>query len=132
MDASRLKAIPLFANLSNKHMEQVARHADEVEVKAGTVLIHKGDGAHEFIAIEQGTATVSRDGKVIRTLGPGEFFGEIGLLRTHYRTADVIADTDMKLVVIFGPEFVVLDEDIKEMREAVEAAIATRLATGQG
>jgi CRP-like cAMP-binding protein len=132
MDASRLKAIPLFANLSSKHLEQVARHADEVEVKAGTILFQKGESAHEFIAIEEGTATVTRDGEVIRKLGPGEFFGEIGLLRTHYRTADVIADTAMKLIVIFGPEFVVLDDDIKEMREAVEAVISQRLEATQG
>jgi CRP-like cAMP-binding protein len=132
MDASRLRTIPLFANLSNKHLEQVSRHADEIDVEAGTMLVRQGDSAHEFIAIEEGTASVTRDGEAVRTLGPGEFFGEIGLLRTHYRTADVVADTPMKLVVIFGPEFLVLDDEITEMREAIEAAIAERLVSDQG
>ena len=109
----------------------IAQHMEQRLVRPGEHVTREGASGYFFFVILDGTASVERHGELLAELGPGDFFGEIGLLRTHFRTADVIADTDMKVVVIFGPEFVVLDDEIKEMRDAVEAAIAERMPAGQ-
>ncbi|MCI0346632.1 MAG: cyclic nucleotide-binding domain-containing protein, partial [Chloroflexi bacterium] len=103
MDAARMKTIPLFAALSDKDRTRVAQLADEVDVKAGDHLVDEGRFAHEFFVIEEGEADVVHGGQSLATLGPGDFFGEIALIKTERRTASVVAKTPMKLVVMFGP-----------------------------
>ena len=127
MDAKRLRSIPLFEKLASKDLELVARHADEIEVPEGKVLTVEGERALEFFMILEGTATVSRSGAPIRRIGPGDFFGEIGVVQTTYRTATVTADSHMKLVVMFGPEFSAIDSRYESVRDLVSQAIADRL-----
>ena len=86
MDANRLKSIPLFAELSDRERADVARFADEVDVPAGKKLAEQGEFAYEFFVIGQGTAEVTKDGKVLTQLGPDDFFGEIGLVESERRT----------------------------------------------
>lgn len=130
MDAAHLKSIPLFSSLSRKEQALVARHADEVEVGAGEVLAREGEVAKEFFVIQQGTATVTnREGEVINQLGPGDFFGEIGLLETLKRTATVTADTPMKLIVMFGPEFTAVEAEIRDLDRCIRRAIAERMGS---
>jgi CRP-like cAMP-binding protein len=107
----------------------VARHADEVNVEAGQVLARDGEVAREFFVIKEGTATVTREGSEINHLGPGDFFGEIGLLETPRRTATVTADTSMRLIVMFGPEFTLVDSEIPEIDRVIRKAMAKRMAT---
>lgn len=127
MDATRLKSIPLFASLSKKEQALVARHADQVEVDSGEVLAREGEIGKEFFVIESGSATVTREGAVINQLGPGDFFGEIGLLETLKRTATVTADTPMKLIVMFGPEFTAVEAEIRDLDRCIRSAIAQRM-----
>src|ERR1051326_5240166 len=119
MDAARLKEIPLFSQLPEKQLKTAAQLADEVEVKEGTRLVDEGRFAHEFFVIEDGTADVVHDGTTVAALGPGDFFGEIALIKTERRTASVVAKTPMKLVVIFGPNFRSMASDLP----AVQAKI---------
>lgn len=130
MEASRLKSIPLFAGLSRKELNLVAQHADEADAGAGEVLAREGEVAREFFVIEEGTATVTKDGDAINHLGPGDFFGEIGLLETPRRIATVTADTPMRLIVMFGPEFTAVESEIKDLDECIRKAIAQRMANG--
>ena len=123
----RLAQIPLFASLSKRERAQVARAADEVEVPEGKRLVEQGRFAYEFVAIEEGTAEVVQDGKTIRELGPGDFFGEIGLLEAERRTASVIAKSPMKLIVVFGPQLRSLERDMPQLQEQLRAAIRERL-----
>jgi CRP/FNR family transcriptional regulator, cyclic AMP receptor protein len=123
----RLAQIPLFSSLSKRERAQVARAADEVEVPEGKRLVEQGRFAYEFVAIEEGTAEVVQDGNTIRQLGPGDFFGEIGLLEAERRTASVIATSPMKLIVVFGPQLRSLERDMPELREQLQAAIRERL-----
>jgi CRP-like cAMP-binding protein len=127
MEASHLKSIPLFASLSRKELNLVARHADEVPVAGGEVLAREGEVAREFFVIESGTATVTKDGRAINHLGPGDFFGEIGLLETPRRVATVTADQPMRLIVMFGPEFTAVESEIKELDQVIRKAIAERM-----
>jgi CRP-like cAMP-binding protein len=126
MDPARLKDVPLFSALDRRGLEAVARHADEVDVKAGARLTEQGRLAYEFFVITQGTASVSREGEHVATLGPGDYFGEIGAIEGERRTADVVADTDMDLVVMHARDFRALVRASPEVAEQVRAAIAER------
>ena len=80
MDATRLDAIPLFAGLTLDQRASVAGSCDELVTEAGSTLVQEGDFGYGMFAITSGTADVIIDGAVVRTLGPGDMFGEIAVL----------------------------------------------------
>jgi len=100
MDPDRLKTIPLFSALSEKALETVSVFASETVVSTGKRLVHEGDYSYDLIVIDTGTADVIKGGKVIGSLGPGDVFGEIGMLSGGKRTADVIATSSMSLITL--------------------------------
>jgi CRP/FNR family transcriptional regulator, cyclic AMP receptor protein len=128
MDPARLKKIPLFAGLSDHERHQVARWADEIDVREGEHLVNQGAFAHEFFVILEGTAEVTKDGERLTELGPGDFFGEIALLGEERRTASVVATSPMRLVVMFGRDFRQMEHSMPEVHGRVEAAIRARMA----
>jgi CRP/FNR family transcriptional regulator, cyclic AMP receptor protein len=128
MNAAALKQIPLFATLSKHELKAAAQLADEIDVKEGEHLAEEGRFAHEFFAIQDGKADVIHGDKVIAQLGPGDFFGEIALVKTDRRIASVVATTPMKLVVIFGPNFNSLASSMPNVKEKIDAAIEVRCA----
>lgn len=128
MDAGDLKSVPLFSGLSKRERELVARFADEIDVPAGKVLTEEGGPSQEFFVITSGSATVTRGGTDVAHLESGDFFGEIGVLRSERRTATVTADTPMRLLVLFAQNFTALDHEIAEVRECVDKAMAERLS----
>jgi CRP-like cAMP-binding protein len=117
LDASQLKSIPLFQTVSDGELAEIAPFADETAVEAGTQLVREGDFSYEFFAIEEGEAEVTRGGEQLATLGPGDFFGEIGVLERDLRTASVVAKTEMRLVTLTG-------WDMKRMDKAMPQAVA--------
>jgi CRP/FNR family cyclic AMP-dependent transcriptional regulator len=127
VDAIDLKSVPLFAGLNKRERELVARFADEIDVPTGKVLTREGGPSQEFFVITSGSATVTRDGGEVGRLGPGDFFGEIGILRSEPRTATVTADTPMRLLVLFAQNFTALDHELAELRGCVERAMAERM-----
>jgi CRP/FNR family cyclic AMP-dependent transcriptional regulator len=131
MNADHLKSMPLFAGLSRRDRDLVARYADEVDVPAGKTLTEEGGSAREFFVIDSGTASVTRGGQEINTLGPGDFFGEIGLLRHSPRTATVTATSPMRLVVLFAQNFAALEDQLDEVGKVVDRVMAERLASDQ-
>ena len=100
-----LKKVPLFSNLSQRHLGEIAKHADQVGVEKGRVLVQQGKIGWEFIFIVEGKARVEKDGKVIRQLSKGDFFGEISLIDGEPRTATVIAETNMTLLIVNKTSF---------------------------
>jgi CRP/FNR family transcriptional regulator, cyclic AMP receptor protein len=100
MDKGRLKAIPLFANLDDHDLQVIATFANETSVSEGDVLVREGDFSYELMAIEEGQAEVRRGDTVVATLGPGDFFGEMGVLKNELRTATIIASTSMRLITL--------------------------------
>jgi len=100
-----LEKVPLFRGLSRKHLEQVGRLADEIDVRTGTQLVTAGERGHQLFVIVDGRAAarVSR-GRTVR-LGPGEFFGEMSLVDGGPCSATVSAVTDMRLLVVGHREF---------------------------
>jgi len=100
-----LKKVPLFSNLSQRHLGEIAKHADQVQVERERVLAHEGKKGWEFIFVVDGRARVEKDGKFIRQLSGGDFFGEISLIDGEPRTATVIAETDMTLLIVHKTSF---------------------------
>jgi CRP-like cAMP-binding protein len=95
MDPSRLKAIPLFSELSDEEARRLAAFATETSIAEGQILMKEGDYSTELIGIEEGTAKVEKGGQEIATLGPGDLIGEMGLLSHEPRTATVVATSSM-------------------------------------
>ena len=127
MDASDLEALPLFSELAKKDRSRVAHWADDIAVEAGTELVKEGSFAHEFFAIQEGTAQVSQGGEPVAQLGPGDFFGEIALLMDdHHRTASVEALTPMRLVVMFQTQFGSMAEEMPGVADQLKSAILAR------
>ncbi len=127
MDEKTLRGLWLFDGLSDSELKAVARYADELDVPAGKTLAAQDAIAHEFFVIEDGAAEVREDGELINDLGPGDFFGEIGLLETERRTATVTASTPMRLVVMHGRDFRTIERDHPAVAEKIRAAIRARL-----
>jgi CRP/FNR family transcriptional regulator, cyclic AMP receptor protein len=93
-----LGQVPLFAGISAPGIEQLGAIADEVEVRAGTVLTQQGHREGFFFIVLEGTVRIERDGRTVNILGPGDYLGEIALLDGGPRTATVAADTDVRLL----------------------------------
>ena len=98
MDPARLKAIPIFSELSDEEAKRLAAFATETSVADGQILMKQGDYSVELIAIEEGTADVVRDGDKIASLKQGDLIGEIGLFERRPRSADVIATSPMRVL----------------------------------
>jgi CRP/FNR family transcriptional regulator, cyclic AMP receptor protein len=127
MDQRDVAAIPLFAGLSKDDQKVVAQYADEVDVPAGAKLAQEGRLAYEFFAIQDGTAQVTREGASIAELGPGDFFGEIGLLGGERRVASVTATSPMRLVVLTGAQLRAIESRMASVGERIRAAMAERI-----
>ena len=100
-----LKQVPMFSNLSQRHLREIGKHADQVKVEQGRVLIQQEEKGGEFNFIVDGKARVEKNGKIIRQLSEGDFFGEISLVDGEPRTATVTAETDMILLVVNKTSF---------------------------
>ena len=116
MDASRLKKIPVFADLGDDEIEAMARLASEVSVPEGKELVREGDYSYDVLVIEEGTASVERGGDVIAELGPGDVIGEMGVLERSQRNATVVATSSMMLVTLTS-------WDIRKLNKSTPAVV---------
>jgi CRP-like cAMP-binding protein len=98
MDPENLRAVPLFASMEEHDLKRIATFATEDSVPAGATLMREGDYSNEMVAIESGTASVIQDGRAITSLGPGDVFGERGVLMRDLRNASVVAASPMRLI----------------------------------
>ena len=106
VDASRIAPFLSFADLPAEELNEFAAAMSEVEVEAGTTVLTVDDYGTAIYFIEQGNAEVLNDGdETTNALGPGDTFGEIGLLLTGQRTATVVAHTPMRLLSLSGQDF---------------------------
>jgi MFS family permease len=98
-NAAMLRPLPLPA------IEHLARGLEPVSVPSGTEVFRQGDAGDRFYVIESGSAEVIGDGRLVATLGPGEAFGEIALLRRVPRTATVRATSELRLQALTSDHF---------------------------
>jgi CRP-like cAMP-binding protein len=119
MDPDHLKTIPLFSSLSDKALETVSVFASETSVSTGKRLVHEGDYSYDLIVIETGTADVIKGGQVIGSLGPGDVFGEMGMLSGGKRSADVIATSSMRLITLSKWDLKRISGEISDQLQAL-------------
>jgi cAMP-dependent protein kinase regulator len=128
MDKARLQAIPLFATLDDHDLGVIATFANETSVSTGDVLVREGDFSYELMAIEEGTAEVRRGDEVLATLGPGDFFGEVGVLKNEMRNATIVATSAMRLITLTTWEL----KRMRNMPGVMEKINETIAARAQG
>jgi len=120
VDTSRIAAVPAFADVPASELEELAGAIGELEVEAGANVITADDYGTAVYFVEEGDADVrDAEGHANDALGPGDAFGEIGLLLTGQRTATVVARTPMRLLSLSGQQF----ERIRPQVPAVESAL---------
>ena len=125
--AKALGRCPFFAGLSRSELLEVAKVTEDMEVDEGRVLTREGESGREFFVIVEGEVSVTKDGAQIRTLGSGDFFGEIALLEDTPRTATVTATTPLRFFVLTRQSFRSLLAHQPDIEEKVTQALQERL-----
>lgn len=122
-----LARVPIFSGLSRRELEAIARQGKEVRRRAGAVLAQEGETGLGFFLILEGEARVTVRGRFRRTLGPGNFFGEISLLDGGPRTATVTAASPVRLLGITQWVFKRLIDQHPSMASKMLRVMASRL-----
>ena len=120
--------VPLFSRCSKRDLRRIARLADEVDLPAGKVLARAGERGREFFVVLDGVVEVRKGSRTLRSLGPGDFFGEIALVGDVPRTATATARSPLRALVITDRSFRTLLRDEPAIQGKVLAAVAERLA----
>ena len=122
-----LRSLPLFAPLPAATLEHLARSLVRVPARAGTEIVRQGEAGDRFYLVDTGDMDVRIEGEVVSSLGSGDHFGEIALLRDLPRTATVTARTDASLLALERDEFVSAVSGHPASREAADAVVAARI-----
>jgi CRP/FNR family transcriptional regulator, cyclic AMP receptor protein len=122
-----LENVPLFAGFNKKQLGEVAKHADTVDVPAWTTLTQEGSVGRQFGVIVAGSARVSRNGRKLAELGPGDFFGEMALLLHEPSSATVTTSSETTMLVMHGREFNALLDDVPALAKKLATGLAARL-----
>jgi CRP/FNR family transcriptional regulator, cyclic AMP receptor protein len=120
VDTSRIAAVPAFADVPAPELDELAAVLSEVAVEAGANVITADDYGTAVYFVEEGHADVlDGDGEATEALGPGDAFGEIGLLLTGQRTATVVARTPMRLLSLSGQQFERIRSRVPEVERSL-------------
>jgi CRP-like cAMP-binding protein len=130
VDPGRLKSLPLFQDVSDEELSRIAPFVDETSVSEGYHLVNEGDYSYQFMAIEEGTAEVLRGGDKLADLGPGDFFGEMGLMEKDRRSASVIATSDMRVITMTGWDLKRLEKTAPEVAQRIRTTLDERRQAG--
>ena len=122
-----LKKVPLFSGCSKNELRELAKTADELDVREGTVLTREGKPGREFFVLIEGTARVTRNGKKIADLGPGDWVGEIALITNSPRTATVTTTSPVDLLAITDRRFHSVVETMPSIALKVLSSVGERL-----
>lgn len=122
MDPSQLKRFSLFEGVADEKLAKIAPFTMLVEFAEGKVIIQEGGFSNDFYAIDEGTVVVEKGGEKVAELGPGDIFGEQGLLDKQERSASVIATSTVRALKIEHWE---LHRMRKAMPEVVDQLVKT-------
>jgi CRP/FNR family transcriptional regulator, cyclic AMP receptor protein len=122
-----LKKVPLFADCSKAELRELAKSADELDLREGTVLTREGRPGREFFVLIDGTVKVTKDGKKVAELKGGDWLGEIALLTDKPRTATVTATSSVDVLVITDRRFRNVVESMPSIAIKVLGRVSERL-----
>lgn len=123
-----LKGVPLFARCSKKELAEIATIADEIDLPEGKQLTKEGGRGREFFVLLDGSADVRRNGRKVKTLGSGDFLGEIALVTKTPRTATVTTTSPVRALVVSEQNFRRLLQRSPDVQIKVLEALAERVA----
>ncbi|MGI8557304.1 MAG: cyclic nucleotide-binding domain-containing protein [Solirubrobacteraceae bacterium] len=126
MDSAVLMKVPAFAELSEQERNAVATWANEASISEGSIIVNEGEYSYTFFAILEGSADVIRHGENIAALGPGDFFGEVGLLEKEKRNATVKATGPMRLVTLTSWDLRRLEKEAPGAMEQIHRVLQQR------
>jgi CRP-like cAMP-binding protein len=118
----------LFASLGEEELERVAAWMETRRSDPGERLVIEGATGYTFFVLQDGTASVTRDGQELADLGPGDFFGELALTGDGRRTATVTATSSVTFAAMFGSQFRLLERDYPDTADRIRRAATERLA----
>jgi CRP/FNR family transcriptional regulator len=124
--AETLNRVPLFKGVSDRDLRRLAKVMSERTFRAGESIMAEGQSGIGFFVIEDGSATVSLRGETLRTLGPGDYVGEIALIDEGPRSATVVADTDIRCRGMAAWEFRSFVQEHPEVAWALLQTLAAR------
>jgi CRP-like cAMP-binding protein len=124
-----LLRVPLLADLPNDAAEVLAPRFDIEQFDAGRRVLVEGSPGYAFYILDQGQVAVAHEDQVLRTLGPGDFFGEIAILGGGRRTASVTATEPVTVWKLFGTSFRELEKIRPDVSRALQEAMRQRLAS---
>ena len=125
--ADALGRAPVFEGLSRGDLQELAKVTEDLEVEEGRVLCREGETAREFFVIVEGEVEVTKGGETVRTLGPGDFFGEIALIEHLPRTATVTARSPLRFFVLTSQAFLALLDRQQGVERQILRALARRV-----
>jgi CRP-like cAMP-binding protein len=114
-----LAEVSLFSDLTSEQRSILAGWFETEELPNGRVLAEQGAAGYVFYIVRDGTAEVTVDGTPVRTLSPGDFFGEMSILFDGRRTATVTATSNITVWSMFGTRFRELQHDYPEIAEII-------------
>ena len=126
MDVGALKNTPLFADVPDDVLKKVATFATLESAVEGKTIIREGGFSNDFYIIEEGTVKVEREGEKVAELGPGDVFGEQGLLEKQARSATVTATSDVRLIKIEHWELSRMRQSMPELVEQLKSKVEDR------
>ena len=129
MNQTRLSELPLFEGLDDESLRTISKAAHEISVEEGAELVREGDYSYELTIIDEGQAEVMSDGQVVATLGPGDVFGEVGVVRKDLRSASVRASTPMRLITLTGWDLRRLRGRTPELEQRLQALADERASS---
>lgn len=121
-----LSGIDLFESLDEGARATIAPWFEVQKTSPGVALIGEGAMGYSLFVLREGTASVTVEGDEVRTLGPGDFFGELALLGRGQRSATVTTTSPATVLVLFGTEFRQLQQEHPEIAARIEAVVAAR------
>ena len=126
MDVSQLKRVPLFAEVPDESLAKIAPFTRIDEFPEGKEVVREGAFSNDFFVIDEGTAKVERAGQEIAQLGPGDVFGEQGLLEKQARSATVTATSTLKVIKIEHWELSRMRKSMPEIVEQLQGKVKER------
>lgn len=120
-----LASIHLFNSCNQRELTKIARATDEVSIVAGKTLMNQGERGREAFVVVSGEASIQINGNTVATIGPGDHVGELALLDGGTRTATVVANTDMELLVISQRAFFALLDEVPGLSRKILTSMAT-------
>lgn len=128
-ELSLLRSIPIFAPLPGAPLEHLASRLVPIHLEPGTVIVRQGDAGDRFYMVVEGEIEVSVDGATASELGPGDYFGEIALIRDMPRTATATARTPVVLYALEREDFLAAVTGHAPSAQAAEQVASSRLGS---